>query len=89
MFGRHSGVSVSPSSVGVIIADSQIDCIYSGSSKFSFLLTGISADPRPLTFALSDAEIWVQGHEVYKISVLYNFIIDLFEVPDLDPKVKE
>ena len=42
-----------------------------------------------LTFTLSDAEIWVQGHEVYKISVLYNFIIDLFEVPDLDPKVKE
>jgi len=42
-----------------------------------------------LIFALSEAPNWVQEHEGYRFSALYDFVIDFFEVLDLGPKAKE
>ena len=46
-------------------------------------------DSNQLIFALSDAPNWVEEHEGYSFSTLYDFIIDFFEAPDLGPKATE
>ena len=42
-----------------------------------------------LIFALSDVPNWVEEHEGYSFSALYDFIINFFEAPDLGPKATE
>ena len=56
---------------------------------FSALSACTPTDQNQLIFALSEAQTWVQEHEGYQFSALYDFIIDFFEAPDLGPKAKE
>jgi len=70
-------------------SDTESDRICGSPGIFSTSSACTSTDQNQLIFALSEAQNWVQEHEGYQFSALYDFIIDFFEAPDLGPKAKE